>query len=486
LVERLFKALPTAVALLVIGVGWLGIHHVLNQEMVESESEGEAAEPQQVADVIELPPGKIRSGQFRATPAEKSQIVHTHTVPGRLRYVETQHVEVKAPLDGILKQLLVTPGDQVESGQLIAVLQSPEIAQARGEILRCRRARDLAAEVYSRKKSLQKNLNEMMRRLEQADSVDSIEEEFSGKKLGGYRQQILSAYSNLRLAEDLADQVRPLVASGSVPGRTLREREAKRQLAKAEFQTACDEAEFAVDQEEMKASSELAAAEQDLEVARQALATLLGSETPVEPKPGTSKTELASLEVRAPFAGSVESRMFAPGERISQDAAIVVLANTDTLYVEASVRDDDWPMVRLQPGATIRVRIPAMPGQEFPAEVKYVGREVRENSNSVPLVAVLKNPKGLLRPGMFVRVTVPVEQARSVLSVDSRSVMRHEDEEFVFVQQSPNQFRRVPIETGTTSDETVEVVRGLTDGQLVVSEGAFLLKSEWLLRSEAE
>jgi cobalt-zinc-cadmium efflux system membrane fusion protein len=104
----------------------------------------------------------------------------------------------------------------------------------------------------------------------------------------------------------------------------------------------------------------------------------------------------------------------------------------------------------------------------------------------VPLVAELKNTDAHYKPGMFVWVDLPQGEARDALAVPTSAIMRHERKSFVFVPEGADRFRRVGVTTGIESGDFVEVTRGLTVGQQVVSRGAFVLKSELLLEKEAE
>jgi membrane fusion protein, heavy metal efflux system len=124
--------------------------------------------------------------------------------------------------------------------------------------------------------------------------------------------------------------------------------------------------------------------------------------------------------------------------------------------------------------------------REFKATVRYFGREVQADTNAIPLIAQIDNSEGLLRPGMFVRVVVPIGKARQALSIRPESILQHEDQEFVFVELTRGEFKKVNVSTGQVSDEWVEVTEGLSLGQLVVTSGAFLLKSELLLQGEGD
>ncbi|MFG0267870.1 MAG: efflux RND transporter periplasmic adaptor subunit [Rhodopirellula sp. JB055] len=484
-VASVMNGLPTLLVLAVMGGGWIVMHQINSGDSSTEEME-EPAPATTSSDTLTLPEGKLRVAEIESVTAQAHNIQHVHTVPGRLRYDQTKHVDVKAPMDGILAELVVTPGDQVNAGDLIAVLRSPEIGQARAEILKRQKERDIAEQILQRELTLAKNLQQVSDMLDQGQSVDAIEKAFSNRALGAYRQDILSAYSKMLLADEQLAKLRPLVASGSVSGRTVRDREGERQLAETAFRTARDQASFEIEQSKMKAEANLAEAERQFNLAWQSLETLLGYKEDKDAVNLSNEEALSRLEVRAPFGGSVESRGYANNERVMRGDSLAVLANTESLSVEASIRESDWSVVNLHPGAEVSVMVPALDQCVFPAKVLYFGREVQADTNSVPLVARIENNDGLLRPGMFVRVTVPIGERRQALSIKPESILRHENKPFVFVDLGNGSFQRVDVSTGQTSEDWVEVTKGLSAGQPVVTQGAFLLKSELLLQGEGE
>jgi len=188
--------------------------------------------------------------------------------------------------------------------------------------------------------------------------------------------------------------------------------EAERQQAETAFRTARDQATFAAEQAKLKAGANVAEADRQLNLAWQSLETLLGYKENRDTVDLSNEEACSRLEVRAPFSGSVESQGFANNERVMRGDALVVLANTDLLSVEANIRESDWSAVELKPGTEVSVLVPALDDKSFVAKVRYFGREVQADTNSVPLIATIENTHGLLRPGMFVRVTVPIGQTR--------------------------------------------------------------------------
>jgi cobalt-zinc-cadmium efflux system membrane fusion protein len=153
--------------------------------------------------------------------------------------------------------------------------------------------------------------------------------------------------------------------------------------------------------------------------------------------------------------------------------------------VEADIRESEWGALQLEQGHIISVSAPTLGAMPISAEILYVGREVSVETNAVPIVATIANPRGVLRPGQFVQVRLPIAEPRTVVAVPESAVIEHEGQRFLFVAETPTRFRRVNIQTGDSSGEWVEVKEGLSDGSQVVTKGAFELKSELLLdRSE--
>ena len=104
---------------------------------------------------------------------------------------------------------------------------------------------------------------------------------------------------------------------------------------------------------------------------------------------------------------------------------------------------------------------------------------------AVPLVSLIDNADGRLRPGMFVRVAIPVTDRRMALTIPEGAVLEHDRKPFVFMPVGENVYQRVDIEPGVRTNGVIEVLAGLKPGDRVIAEGGFFLKSELLL-GEAE
>ena len=96
------------------------------------------------------------------------------------------------------------------------------------------------------------------------------------------------------------------------------------------------------------------------------------------------------------------------------------------------------------------------------------------------------NADGRLKPEMFATLRIASGTPRSLLVAPADAVQELAGESVVFVQTGPGEFRRRPVVTGVTLDGDVEIVEGLSAGEMVATDGAFLLKSALIGLPEEE
>jgi len=240
-------------------------------------------------------------------------------------------------------------------------------------------------------------------------------------------------------------------------------------------------------QKRIAAESEVLSAEAALEEVRVELAAaeeqlrLLGfSESEIA---GQSTEGGGRMVIRAPLAGTVVSKHVALGERVSSETSILTLADLSRVWVWASVYERDLAALSraTRTGTlTATVRVAAFPGIAFPGQLDYVGSTMDETTRTVKVRAVVPNPDGLLRPGMFAEVDVDLPQASASLVVPAEAVVADGETSFVFVRIGHRRFLRRDIVTGARRGDMVEIASGLSEGEQIIARGAFLMKSDIL------
>ncbi|MBL8814999.1 MAG: efflux RND transporter periplasmic adaptor subunit [Planctomyces sp.] len=448
---------------------------------------------------VTLTDAKRRALPLEVSTVSRQTVQPFHTVPGRVRYDDRRHIEVRLATSGILTRVHVKPGDRVAAGDVLAEISSPEVGHARADVLQRQSELRLVSERREWAVSTCSGLQRLQAAIQNRMTPDEIRTQFRTVSLGSSREKVLTAYSQLTLAETLATAAVENVASGVIPRRTLQERQSEVETAEASLLGTLEQLVFEANQACRQAEIAVEDAERRLLISRQTVRTLLGTtderdevkqsdrSESEEAVPATTSDEgevLSRVELRAPFSGTIERQNYSASERVEVGESVFVLADTSVLWVAADLRDRDRGGLKLSPGDQLEVIISNQSEQVLKAAVYFVGREVDPSTNAIPVVAELPNTDGLLRPGMFVNVRVPMGQAAHGIAIPESAVVKHESRQFVFVPENDLTFRRVEVQTGLHSGELVEIVSGLDENQKVVVAGTFQLKSELLLESE--
>lgn len=482
--SRIFLILVIVVSVIGIGFLWPQLQDIAGNQPAETEAVESDSEPEQDAAEVLLTDEKLQAVQFTFSQVKRQSMNQVRVVPGRLQYDDRKHIAVKAPTEGVLVEVRVKPGDSVKTGQVLAVLNSPEIGTARADLLQKTAAYELVRKQYDWKSLIQSNVQKLVDALLSQRTMESVEKEFTEAKLGNYRSQLLPAYSRYLLALVIHNKSTPLAKSGAISQQTKQMREADVQESRAALKALCEQSIYDVRLERDQMLADLNDAEHRMTISRQHLESLLGSSIDMNSDDLKSAEKLSRLEIIAPFAGTIEERTFSQSERVNRSDSLFTLAQTDTLWVAADIRESDWSAVSLNGGQDLKVKVIAFPDQTFTARLHYLGRQVSPTTNSVPLIAEIKNPGGILRPGMFAQVMIPGKEKTNVIAVPAKAVLDDASQEFVFIKDSDRSFRRVDIQSGLKTEDWIEVQQGLAGGEQVVEDGAFALKSELLLERE--
>jgi cobalt-zinc-cadmium efflux system membrane fusion protein len=137
-------------------------------------------------------------------------------------------------------------------------------------------------------------------------------------------------------------------------------------------------------------------------------------------------------------------------------------------------------------GQPVEISSPALGDHRFSAEVLMVGRRVDPATGAAPLIARLTTSDPRLRPGLFIRMTVPTAAPKDAIVVPEQAVVVHEGTHFVFVAENASTFKRTDVVVGETYGGEIEIKNGLSPGQQIAVSGVFKLKSALLLASEEE
>ena len=193
---------------------------------------------------------------------------------------------------------------------------------------------------------------------------------------------------------------------------------------------------------------------------------------------GISDTEdnaTATTAIRAPFAGVVIRMAAAPGDVVESGAELFALADLSTVYVQAQVYEKDLGQIRI--GQPAFITVDAYPGASFTGRVASISDLIDPQTRTASVRCLVANPGARLKLDMLAAIDFPTSTKRTTLSVPADAVQAVEGRSVVFVRTSPERFSIRQVEAGLTSEGRTEIVKGLSEGDPVVSKGAFALKS---------
>ncbi|HEV8335698.1 MAG TPA: efflux RND transporter periplasmic adaptor subunit [Candidatus Polarisedimenticolia bacterium] len=221
--------------------------------------------------------------------------------------------------------------------------------------------------------------------------------------------------------------------------------------------------------------AEAEATEAEAGAARQDLARL-----GLNPDSVTDSDSPSQFSVPSPLAGVVLERAISPGLLVEKDAALFTIADLSRVWAVADVYEKD--LGQIQEEGDVEVATDAYPGEVFTGRIALIEPALDESSRTAHVRIVLDNRSGKLRPGLFVTVAVPLRGASEIeaTAVPAGAVQKISSLPVVFVQVQPGRFELRPVETGREAHGMIEIRHGLHEGEQVVAEGAFVLKSELL------
>ncbi|HYN04561.1 MAG TPA: efflux RND transporter periplasmic adaptor subunit [Vicinamibacteria bacterium] len=201
-----------------------------------------------------------------------------------------------------------------------------------------------------------------------------------------------------------------------------------------------------------------------------------------------SEHEAPRLVLRAPFDGRVIDRKVTPGSLFEALQPLVTVADLSSVWVFLQAYEKDLAL--LHEGVPVTIRTEAFPQDAFEGRVDFLGSVVEKATRTVRVRATVGNRAEKLRPGMFVKAQVhvpkPEAEAKATVAVPQAALQTLEGRTTVFVQTEPGVFVRHFVETGHTFEGFTEILSGVKPGDLIVSEGSFVLKSEFAKASLVE
>ena len=184
--------------------------------------------------------------------------------------------------------------------------------------------------------------------------------------------------------------------------------------------------------------------------------------------------------IQCPANGVVLEKNVVPGQYVGPDQSLFVVADLSRVWVLADVYERDLAGVKV--GQAVSMRTSAYPGEVFEGHVAFIYPVLAEETRTLKVRIELANSDGRLKPGQYAEIDL-AGGGPSVLSVPSEAVMDEGERQYAFVVHHGTHFEPRPLQLGQRTDDYVEVLSGLREGEVVVTSANFLIDAESRLKA---
>ncbi len=279
---------------------------------------------------------------------------------------------------------------------------------------------------------------------------------------------------------EIVEQVRQAVASQAVSKATIRQREADLRVAEVNFERSKNlfERQLLAKQALDDAESKYLSAQAQLDLSK-------AQESQTDARLEELRINLQNTSVTSPVDGFVGKRNVDPGAMVSQNAPIASVVDISKLRMVANIVEKDLRLVSV--GDTADVEVDAYPGETFRGRIARVAPVLDPSTRTATMEVEVPNANFKLKPGMYARVNLTVEDRKNVLIAPKNAVIDFESKRGVWMPSAENRAQFVAVELGIEDSDQVEIKAGLKEGDKVVTTGAAAVKNnDQLLIAGAE
>ena len=185
------------------------------------------------------------------------------------------------------------------------------------------------------------------------------------------------------------------------------------------------------------------------------------------------EAQSAKTTVRAPFSGTVGLRSVSEGTYLSPETVVANLVNINPVKVTFSVSEQYTNKVKVNARLGFTV---AGDTKQYTARVYAIEPGLDATTRTLQMRALADNPDGLLRPGAFANIQLPLSKMENAILIPTQAVVPVQNGKKVFIVKN-GKAKEMMIETSTRTDTEVLVTSGLQNGDTVLTTGVLSLKN---------
>ncbi|MEX2667379.1 efflux RND transporter periplasmic adaptor subunit [Candidatus Uabimicrobium amorphum] len=395
---------------------------------------------------------------IKIAPVRKRAVKEILTCNGEVMYNATNQTKVASRYRGIIQKVNVHIGQRVKKGQILAVIDSPDLGQLRTNIATQKKLFDNKKKIYS-------NIKKMLALLTKSNiSSSQATEKMKTLEIGLAKSSLLEKLAELELAQSELNRQKEMEKEGVGLKKNLLQTQKR-------FDSIYTSYVSLLEHTKVSAEIEIIELQGELNNALQNLGTKIKR---VSKKP-------SEYLIRAPFDATIISVKTVKGELVEYGKPLFLIADLSSMWVRLDVFEKDLP--RLKNGQPVRFKTDSIKDVNFEGKILWLGSEVHDKVRTVSVLAQVNNKENLLRVNMFGKVKILIHQNENVVVVPKKAIQWEGCCHIVFIQLENDLYAPRKVRLGYEGKDFYEVKAGLLAGEPVVTEGSFLLKTEILKSS---
>ncbi|QPJ61176.1 MAG: HlyD family efflux transporter periplasmic adaptor subunit [Candidatus Nitronauta litoralis] len=439
---------------------WQGKNYTWNFSQIEARTE--------ISDEI------AQISEIKIAKAASATLSVSQNFTGEVGLDEGKVAHVLPRLDAVVTHVFQHLGDNVQEGETLAVLDSRELADAKGSHIKAKKKLEPALLDLERQELLFKNTSKLLELLSRDQDMSSLDKTLDEMILGEVRAQLIPALAKWKQTHAAYIREKKLFDKKiSSESDFLAARE-QHQSAGAQYNALKEK--IAYDNQRALLEKQKIAEKFSLDVkttAQKLLALGLTLEE-IEELSFDEEHRFTQYDLRSPLTGEVIQKHLAVGEAVGKNDDIYVIANLSSLWVNVAIPARFLGTIKVGQKARI---IEEHQGLKTRGVLSYLGSVIDEKTRSVTGRVVIANPKRSWRPGMYVDVDLVQSEIKVPVSVVNSAVQKFRGWDVVFVKYG-NFYEARPVTLGRTDGQRIEIIEGLNKGEPYVSQNSFAIKAE--------
>ncbi len=424
-------------------------------------------------EVIKLTDAQLKRAGVVIEPLRGGEIATHIVLPGEIGLNQDTVLHVTPRVPGIVSKVEGYLGHDVQAGDLLATLESPELGEAKIMYLQKIQAKMIADAELVRQETISENTAKLLDALGSDPTLDELREKVGHLRIGMNKGRLLSTYAKMKAGAANYAREKELNGKGLSTQADLLASQEMFNSAQAEYMAAFEDVDFSFRIRLQEAQQAAMISASDMDNAERRLHLFGLTDEQVQRVATEPDMNVARYELTAPNSGRIVAKHMTPGEKVGTDASVYTIADLSTVWLNISIYVQYSDMIEEGQNVTVHIGDRTATGV-----VDYISAVVSESSRTVAARVILDNSDGSWRPGEFVTARVETGKAHATRIVPVGAIQTFEGNTVVFIQDHDG-IEPVKVTLGRKNDVNVELLGDdIALGTPIVVTNSFLMKAE--------